>query len=52
MSIDRRKGTNKRPVPTGETMFPQSKPERPGGGKGSSGRPDSQRPAPKPKVTN
>lgn len=50
--IDKRDGTSKRPVRTVDNGFPKSQPERPGRGKGSSGVPDSQRPAPHRKVTD
>lgn len=50
--IDKRDGTTKRPIRTVDNGFPKSTPERAGGGKGSSGVPSSQRPAPRGKVTD
>ena len=51
--IDKRDGVTKRPVQTVDNGFPKSKPTPPGGGKSSSGgRPESQKPAPRPKVVN
>jgi len=52
MTIDRRDGTTRKPVPSKPTVFPESKPERGGRGRGSSGVPESQRPAPHRKVTD
>jgi len=45
--IDKRDGQTRKPAPTGDTMFPRSEPQKPGRGKGSSGVPDSQKPAPR-----
>lgn len=45
--IDSRPGTTKKPTPTGEEYFPQSRPVPPTGRGGPSGKQPSQKPAPK-----
>lgn len=47
---DKRDGFTKRPVRTVDNGFPKSQPGKPGTGNGSSGRPESQKPAPRGRV--
>lgn len=45
--MSKRPGFTRRPVQPSDNGLPKSQPGKPGAGKGSTGRPESQKPAPR-----